>query len=85
MTDHSPSPGTSIPGRLLLRAPGACHFDPPHLIDVFGEQRQRFVAVLQGFGADDWAVPTRCADWSAHERRPPRVRRHRVRERRRCR
>jgi uncharacterized protein (TIGR03083 family) len=34
---------------------------------VFGEQRRRFVAVLQGFGADDWAAPTRCADWSAHD------------------
>jgi uncharacterized protein (TIGR03083 family) len=67
MTDHSPSPGTSMPGTLLLRAPGACHFYPPHLVDVFGEQRQRFVAVLQGFGADDSAAPTRCADWSAHD------------------
>jgi uncharacterized protein (TIGR03083 family) len=34
---------------------------------VFSEQRQRFVAVLQGFGPDDWAAPTRCADWSAHD------------------
>ena len=33
---------------------------------MFGEQRQRFVTVLQGFGPDDWAAPTRCADWSAH-------------------
>jgi uncharacterized protein (TIGR03083 family) len=34
---------------------------------VFGEQRQRFVTVLQGFGPGDWAAPTRCADWSAHD------------------
>lgn len=52
---------------LLLRTKGACDFDPGHLLDVFGGQRQRFVAVLQGFGPDDWAAPTRCAVWSAHE------------------
>jgi uncharacterized protein (TIGR03083 family) len=34
---------------------------------MFGMQRQRFVTVLQGFGSDDWAAPTRCADWSAHD------------------
>ena len=34
---------------------------------MFGEQRRRFVTVLQGFGPGDWAAPTRCADWSAHE------------------
>ena len=54
-------------GKLLLRTGGACDFDPEHLLDVFGEQRQRFVTVLQGFGPDDWAAPTRCADWSAHD------------------
>jgi uncharacterized protein (TIGR03083 family) len=52
---------------LLLRTKGACDFDPGHLLDVFGGQRQRFVAVLQGFGPDDWAAPTRCGVWSAHE------------------
>jgi uncharacterized protein (TIGR03083 family) len=52
---------------LLLQTKGACDFDPGHLLDVFGGQRQRFVAVLQGFGPDDWAAPTRCADWSAHD------------------
>jgi uncharacterized protein (TIGR03083 family) len=52
---------------LLLQTKGACDFDPEHLLDVFGGQRQRFVAVLQGFGPDDWAAPTRCALWSAHE------------------
>jgi uncharacterized protein (TIGR03083 family) len=55
------------PGKLLLRTGGACDIDPEHLLDVFGEQRQRFVAVLQGFGRDDWAAPTRCAGWSAHD------------------
>ena len=44
------------PGKLLLQAAGACDFDPEHLLDVFGQQRQRFVAVLQGFDPDDWAV-----------------------------
>jgi uncharacterized protein (TIGR03083 family) len=55
------------PGKLLLRTAGECDFDPGHLLDVFGQQRQRFVAVLQGFGPDDWAAPTRCTDWSAHD------------------
>jgi uncharacterized protein (TIGR03083 family) len=54
-------------GKLLLRTGGACDFDPEHLLGVFGEQRQRFVTALQGFGPDDWAAPTRCADWSAHD------------------
>jgi uncharacterized protein (TIGR03083 family) len=67
MIDHSPSPGTSLPGTLLLRTAGACDLDPQRLVDVFGEQRQRFVAVLQGFGPGDWAAPTRCAGWSAHD------------------
>ena len=34
---------------------------------MLGGQRQRFIAVLQGFGPDDWAGPTRCTDWSAHD------------------
>jgi uncharacterized protein (TIGR03083 family) len=52
---------------LLLQTSGACDIDPEHLLDVFGEQRQRFVAILRGFSPDDWAAPTRCAEWSAHE------------------
>jgi uncharacterized protein (TIGR03083 family) len=52
--------------RLLLQAGGNCDFDPEHLVEVFGEQRERFVAVLRGFGPDDWTAPTRCAEWSAH-------------------
>jgi uncharacterized protein (TIGR03083 family) len=55
------------PSKVILRTEGACEFDPEHLLDVFSEQRLRFVAVLQGFGPDDWAGPTRCADWSAHD------------------
>jgi len=43
---------------LLLRTKGACVFDPGHVLDVFGGQRRRFVAVLQGFGPGDWAAPT---------------------------
>jgi len=67
MTDHTPSPGTSQPGTLVLRTAGTCHLDMPHLVDVLGEQRHRFVSILQGFGPGDWAAPTRCADWSAHD------------------
>jgi fatty-acyl-CoA synthase len=54
------------PGELLLQTSGACDFDPAHLLDVFAAQRRRFVTVLRGFGPDDWAAPTRCAEWSAH-------------------
>ena len=66
MIDRSPSPDKIQPGQVLLRTAGACDLDPQHLLEVFGEQRRRFVAVLRGFGPDDWAAPTRCADWSAH-------------------
>jgi len=54
-------------GKLVLRTRGTCDFGPQHLLEVFGEQRQRFITVLQGFGPGDWAAPTRCADWSAHD------------------
>ena len=67
MTDHSPTPGTSPPGTLLLRTAGACDLGPEHLLEVFAQQRRRFAAVLQGFGPGDWAAPTRCAAWSAHD------------------
>ncbi len=67
MIDRSPVPEKILPGQLLLRTEGACDLDPEHLVEVFGKQRQRFVAVLRGFGPDDWAAPTRCADWSAHD------------------
>jgi uncharacterized protein (TIGR03083 family) len=52
---------------LLLRTKGGCEFDPEHLLDVFGEQRQRFVTILRGFGPDEWAAPTRCTAWSAQD------------------
>ena len=55
------------PGRLLLQTAGACDFDPEHLVDVFGEQRQRFIMILRDFGPGDWAAPTRCTAWSAHD------------------
>ena len=55
------------PDFLLLRTGGASDFRPERLLEVFVEQRQRFVAVLERFGRDDWAAPTRCADWSAHD------------------
>lgn len=67
MTDHNPLPQEIPPARLLLRTGGACDLDPGRLLEVFGEQRRRFAAVLQGFGPDDWGAPTRCAGWSAHE------------------
>jgi len=53
--------------RLLLRTAGASDFDPGHLIDVLGEQRQRFGDILRGFGPADWAAATRCTQWSAQD------------------
>ncbi len=67
MIDHSPLPVRDVPGRLLLRTEGECDLDAAHLLEVFAEQRHRFAAVLQEFGPEDWAAPTRCADWSAHD------------------
>ena len=55
------------PGKLLLRTVGDCEPNPEHLLEVFGEQQLRSVAVLEGFSPGDWAAPTRCADWSAHD------------------
>ena len=59
-------PGAIPPSELALRTAGTCDLDPRRLLAVFGRQRQRFAAVLQGFGPDDWAAPTRCTEWSAH-------------------
>ena len=67
MTDHRPAAESPMPGSLVLRTAGACEFDPEHLLQVFSEQRARFAAVLRRFGPADWAAPTRCAEWSAHD------------------
>jgi uncharacterized protein (TIGR03083 family) len=67
MIARSPAPEKIRPGQLLLRTGGACDLDPGHLLGVFGKQRQRFVRVLRGFGPGDWAAPTRCTAWSAHD------------------
>ena len=67
MVDRRALPGKIRPDTLFLRTAGACDLDPEHLLQVFSEQRRRFVAVLRGFGPDDWAAPTRCADWSAQD------------------
>jgi hypothetical protein len=44
------------PGKLMLRTAGGCDLGPAHLLEVFGQQRRQFVAVLEGFGPDDWAA-----------------------------
>src|SRR5215472_9735098 len=67
MISRSVAAATVMPRKLLVRTVGTCDFDPQHLVEVLGEQRHRFAAILRRFGPDDWAVPTRCADWSAHE------------------
>jgi uncharacterized protein (TIGR03083 family) len=55
------------PSKFVLRTGDNCEIDSNHLLEVFGEGRRRFVAVLRGFGSDDWAQPTRCPAWSAHD------------------
>lgn len=67
MIRRRPIPEKTLPGQLLLSMEGACTLDPGRLLKVFGEQRQRFAAVLRSFGPSDWAAPTRCAAWSAHD------------------
>ena len=67
MMDRGPSPAKVLPGTLLLHTAGGCDLDPEHLLEVFGQQRRRFIAVLRGFGPGDWAAPTRCPGWSAHD------------------
>jgi uncharacterized protein (TIGR03083 family) len=59
--------GKTPPSALLLRSAGTCDLDPEYLLEVFARQRQRFIAILAEFGPDDWAAPTRCAEWSAHD------------------
>ena len=57
MIDRSPPPpGTGPRGTLLPRTVGPRQLDLSHLADVFGEQRQRFVSILRGFGPYDWAA-----------------------------
>ena len=67
MTDRSLVHEKILPGQLLLQTEGVCNFDAEHLLEVWGAQRQRFTAVLQEFSPVDWAAPTRCATWSAHD------------------
>jgi uncharacterized protein (TIGR03083 family) len=55
------------PRTLLLTTGGRCDLDPERLLEVFGDQRRRLIADLRGFGPDDWAAPTRSAEWSAHD------------------
>lgn len=52
---------------LILRTTGTSQLDTEHLCQVVGQQRQRFAAVLKGFGPEDWAASTRCPAWSAHQ------------------
>ena len=67
MTHRNLAPEEILPGQLVLRTEGACDLEQQQLIGVWARQRQRFVAVLQGFGPYDWDTPTRCAEWSAHK------------------
>jgi uncharacterized protein (TIGR03083 family) len=67
MTDRSLVQEKILSGQLLLQTEGVCNFDAEHLLEVWGAQRRRFAAVLQEFSPADWAAPTRCATWSAHD------------------
>jgi hypothetical protein len=55
------------PPKLLLKTGGGCSLDSERLLDLIGEQRQRFISLVQWFGPEEWAAPTRCASWSAHD------------------
>jgi uncharacterized protein (TIGR03083 family) len=55
------------PRNLLLTTSGSCDFDLEYLLEVFADQRRRFMEVLAGFASDDWTAPTRCAKWTAHD------------------
>ena len=48
--------------QLLLRTKGACRLDPEHLVEVVGRQRQRFAAVLRGFGPAEWGAGPAAAE-----------------------
>jgi uncharacterized protein (TIGR03083 family) len=52
---------------LHLRFPGESDLDTEHFLTVFGEQRRKFIEVLRQFDSDEWAAPTRCREWSAHD------------------
>jgi uncharacterized protein (TIGR03083 family) len=52
---------------LTLRTKGSCELDPADLLGVFGAQRRRIITILRGFCPGDWASPTRCTAWSAHD------------------
>jgi uncharacterized protein (TIGR03083 family) len=67
MIHRRPIPEETLPGQVLLSTGGTGNFDPGRLLEVFAEQRQRFTAVLRTFGPRDWAAPTRCTEWSAHD------------------
>ena len=54
MTHRNLGPEKILPGQLLLRTEGACDLDQQQLLDVWARQRQRFVAVVRGFGPYDW-------------------------------
>lgn len=60
-------PEENLVALLTLRVPGEGDLDIEHLLQVFGEQRRQFAEVLRQFGPDDWAAPTRCQEWSAHD------------------
>ncbi|WP_326552371.1 maleylpyruvate isomerase family mycothiol-dependent enzyme [Micromonospora sp. NBC_01813] len=60
--------GNSLTHMLLLRtAGGQCDLEPKRLLDVFADQRRRLRADLGSFGPEEWAAPTRCPGWSAHD------------------
>jgi hypothetical protein len=67
MIDRSPAPETIRPGRLLLRTEGRATSTRGTRWRRRPGSGKRFTEVLRGFSPDDWAAPTRCADWSAHD------------------
>jgi hypothetical protein len=45
MIHRRPIPEETLPGQVLLSTGGTGNFDPGRLLEVFGEQRQRFTSV----------------------------------------
>ena len=50
-----------------LRVDGDATFDVNQAIDVFEQQRARFMRQLEGLSAEQWAAPSRCALWSVQD------------------
>lgn len=49
---------------IKFRVDGGVSFDVNHAVDVFEQQRARFIGQLEQLSPEQWSAPTRCALWS---------------------